>query len=525
MGYLYGARYVYEHAASDSTVQALRMELYCESYDSIDWIKTRHYIAPMDNYSSIPLVMKVAQNALARYETWSIVQPFKNWVRQRGLRFSIDYLKAEDLQTNYIDIGPVNKVLNMLCAYDDAGRQAAAPSVQQHLARLADYLWIAEDGMKMKGYNGSQCWDTSFAIQAISETGLLDEFPAVAQGVWSYLERTQILSTEVSQATLAYEYELPENRRKFYRHLSEGGWPFSTSAHGWPISDCTGEGLKGVLCLRQTKTILDGLVNGSVKSIGEQRLQKSVDVLLSYQNEDGGFATYENTRGFGWYESLNPSEVFGDIMIDYSYVECTMASLTGLVEFAHEFPDYRRDEIRHAVAKGRDFLKSLQRKDGSWYGSWACCFCYGTWFGVEGLVKCGEPLDSPSIVSACRFLLNHQRPNGGWGEDFTSCYDKAYSREGMQAYGHDGSGVVPTGWALLALAEAKCPDLKAIQRGVEFLLKRQLPCGDWPQEGIAGVFNRACGITYTAYRNVFPIWALARCRTVYGAKLVNGKTL
>ena len=24
------------------------------------------------------------------------------------------------------------------------------------------------------------------------------------------------------------------------------------------------------------------------------------------------------------------------------------------------------------------------------------------------------------------------------------------------------------------------------------------------------MFNRACGITYTAYRNVFPIWALGR---------------
>jgi squalene cyclase len=34
--------------------------------------------------------------------------------------------------------------------------------------------------------------------------------------------------------------------------------------------------------------------------------------------------------------------------------------------------------------------------------------------------------------------------------------------------------------------------------------------GDWPQEGIAGVFNRSCGITYTAYRNIFPVWALGR---------------
>jgi squalene cyclase len=27
---------------------------------------------------------------------------------------------------------------------------------------------------------------------------------------------------------------------------------------------------------------------------------------------------------------------------------------------------------------------------------------------------------------------------------------------------------------------------------------------------VTGIFNRSCGITYTAYRNVFPVWALAR---------------
>lgn len=202
-------------------------------------------------------------------------------------------------------------------------------------------------------------------------------------------------------------------------------------------------------------------------------------------------------------------------MIDYSYVECSMASLTALVDFQAVYPKHRPDEIMHAIDKGRAFLKSLQRSDGSWYGNWACCFCYGSWFGIEGLVKCGEPLDSPSIIRACNFMLKHQRPNGGWGEDFTSCYNKAYAQDGMKVYGDAGSGVVNTGWALLALSAAKCTDVEAIKRGVRYLVKQQLPSGDWPQEGVAGVFNRACGITYTAYRNVFPIWALGRCRATY----------
>jgi hypothetical protein len=81
------------------------------------------------------------------------------------------------------------------------------------------------------------------------------------------------------------------------------------------------------------------------------------------------------------FEWLNPSEVFGDIMIDYSYVECSSASLTALAHFKRHFPDHRTREIDLALSRGREFVASIQRGDGSWYGSWACCFTYATWFG------------------------------------------------------------------------------------------------------------------------------------------------
>lgn len=56
-------------------------------------------------------------------------------------------------------------------------------AVRKHMMRVPDYLWVAEDGMKMNGYNGSQCWDTSFAIQAVWECGLLDKFPVLSAKV------------------------------------------------------------------------------------------------------------------------------------------------------------------------------------------------------------------------------------------------------------------------------------------------------------------------------------------------------
>ena len=71
------------------------------------------------------------------------------------------------------------------------------------------------------------------------------------------------------------------------------------------------------------------------------------------------------------------------------------------------------------------FIRSIQRPDGSWYGSWAVCFTYGIWFGVAALVACGHTYKSdPAVRSACHFLLDRQRIDGGWGESYLSSQDK-----------------------------------------------------------------------------------------------------
>jgi squalene cyclase len=676
MCYLYGLRFVYDEAETDPTIQELRDELYVHGGNgkewstphpyfatsskgsqrtpgptNFDWAATRQWCAPMDNYSPIPLVMRIAQDFLTYcWEdpgptgaigggAWRSIQlaltPIfwirdcaRNFLRAKGLALALDYMHAEDEQTNYVNIGPVNKVLNMLSAFaaarladkgDDADENAihhhahatraggyratqsakssssfgrtveeaaASRPFQRHLLRVSDYLWVSEDGMKMQGYNGAQCWDTSFALQAVGECGLLDRFPSMTRKAYDYLERTQILSTSVSKNSAANAYESPEMREQYYRHVSRGGWPFSTSAHGWPISDCTAEGLKSVLYVHAVKpecmaaevtaaeeadakgeqhadrreqkydTMLSVATAGgrsgasadleakactsvSVEALTVARMEGAIEVLLALQNSEGGWATYENTRGYRWYEELNPSEVFGDIMIDYCYVECSMASLSALIAFAQAHPGHARvtsGELPKSIARGRQFVRAIQREDGSWYGSWACCFTYGCWFGLEALslptpdgsgkavhatghfpgIPHADDATAASLRRACAFLLGKQNANGGWGEDFTSCFDRDYATNGMQTWGDEGSGVVPTSWALLGLMAAQCGDddvpgaKEAVRKGIEYLQKRQLSSGDWPQEGIAGVFNRAVGISYTQYRNYFPIWALGR---------------
>lgn len=54
----------------------------------------------------------------------------------------------EDEHTDFIDIGPVSKCLNMLCRFVNEGPESVA--FERHARRLGDYVWLAEDGMKMQ---------------------------------------------------------------------------------------------------------------------------------------------------------------------------------------------------------------------------------------------------------------------------------------------------------------------------------------------------------------------------------------
>jgi squalene/oxidosqualene cyclase-like protein len=465
--------------------ELLREELYTEKYEVINWEKACNSCADKDLYNKQSTLLKLLNKVLNTYEHF-----FVRGLRNKACKEILENINAEDEHTNFIDIGPVNQAINSICVWHAYG--ADSQPFKKHVERWFDYMWVAEDGMKMNGYNGSQLWDTVFAAQAIMEGGFEKRFPETLAKAYGFIERTQI-KEEVREP------------KKFNRHPSVGGWPFSTSEHGWPITDCTAEGLKTLL--RFSDLSLPGIAN-----IPSERFYRACDLILSLQNKDGGWASYELTRGPKWLELLNPSEIFGNIMIDYSYTECTSACIQSLIEFRKRFRAYKKEEVERAINKGVHFIMQQQRNDGSWYGSWAVCFTYGTWFAVEGLTAFlhSELNEKKSIAikqalqKASQFLLERQNADGGWGESFESCIKKQYVPNAK-------SQIVNTAWALLSLMAIDEGDNQSpIGGGIKFLLSRQLENGDFPQESISGVFNHSCAITYTSYRNVFPIWALGR---------------
>ncbi len=148
-------------------------------------------------------------------------------------------------------------------------------------------------------------------------------------------------------------------------------------------------------------------------------------------------------------------------------------------------------------------------------------------FGITGLRAAGEATDSVAIMNAVSFLLSRQNSNGGWGESHLSAYNKSYgngtaSLKGGIDPGNEGSGIVQTAWACLGLmesgqAECEMGVMLSLNAGIRYLMSMQLPSGDWKQENITGSFNHTIGITYSQYRNIFPIWALGRYSVMFPA--------
>ncbi|KAK4391920.1 Cycloartenol synthase 2 [Sesamum angolense] len=380
LSYLYGKRFI---GPITPTVLSLRKELYTVPYHKIDWKRARNKCAKEDLYYPHPHVQDILWASLDIAVEPVLTHWPGNKLREKALRTVMDHIHYEDENTHYLCLGPLNKMLNMLCCWvEDPNSEA----FKLHIPRIYDYLWLAEDGMKVQGCNGSQLWDTAFAVQAIVSTGLGEEFAPTLRKAHAYIKNTQVLEN------------VPGNLDLWYRHISKGAWPFSTADHGWSVSDCTAEGLKAVLLLSEFPA----------EDVGEpldaERVFDAVNVILSLQNNDGGFATYERMRSYSWLELINPAETFADIMIDYSH---------------------REAEVESCIEKAAMFIEKMQAKDGSWYGSWGVCFTYGTWFGVKGLVAGGRTLSNCSgIRKACDFLLSKQLPCGGWGESYLSCQNK-----------------------------------------------------------------------------------------------------
>jgi squalene/oxidosqualene cyclase-like protein len=473
MATLYGQRLT---APRSAVVDALRLELYPNGMEAVDFRKARTSLREGDLYAPPSPVLWASYRVLGWLERVTSKER-----RARSLRVLRERIRAELRTTNHTSISPVSGLLNILALY---AADPHDPDAEKAFAKMDDWFWEDDQaGARVTGARSST-WDTSFATLALAASSRhVDVLAPLARA-------DRFLATQQFRGQFADSLDA----RSIDRVEPDGGYCFAGVWHGWPVSDCTAE---AILARLESPSGIPGA----------SEIVAAVRFILRTQNADGGFGTYEARRTSFSLEWLNPAEMFGDSMTESSYVECTASCVSALARARRHLADPTlAARVDRAITGAVRRLRAAQLSNGAWPGVWGVRLVYGTLFGIRGLIAGGVPKVDPQIGKACTWLKSHQRTDGGWGEAHVAAPCSAY-REAERA------SVVQTAWALSALLVAGDPDGEAIDRGARFLADAQLPKGGWEERAPAGVFFHTALLDYTLYKSYFPVVALAEYET------------
>ncbi|KAL2500557.1 Terpene cyclase/mutase family member [Forsythia ovata] len=147
-----------------------------EKMPQILWEKAEFWLLPKlspihPGGSLIPLLRICWDFSIILPEPLLTRWPFSK-LREKALKVAMEHVQYEDMNSRYLCIGGVEKVLCLIaCWVEDPNSEAN----ERHLARIPDYFWVAEDGLKMQSF-GCQIWDAAFSIQATLSSNLAEEY-------------------------------------------------------------------------------------------------------------------------------------------------------------------------------------------------------------------------------------------------------------------------------------------------------------------------------------------------------------
>jgi squalene-hopene/tetraprenyl-beta-curcumene cyclase len=349
--------------------------------------------------------------------------------------------------------------------------------VQWAIKQLDD-LHIAEDDQVRVQPCLSPVWDTAIATIALADA----EVPAL-HPAWS----------RAVEWLLAKEVRNPGDWQTRRRAVEPTGWHFQFHNAFYPDLD---DSAMVLLALLRSPLAADQAVAAAT--------QRGVDWLLSMQNRDGGWAAYDVDIDNHVLTQLPFAD--HNAMLDPSCADITarVIELLGTLGYTADHPSVRR-------ALG--YLWSTQEPEGCWYGRWGVNYVYGTWQVLQGLSALGYPMDRPAIKKAVAWLESTQQPSGAWGETCQSYDDPALKGTGEPTASQ-------TAWATLGLISAGRAFSPAVRRGIDFLIRAQLPDGSWHEPQFTGTgFPRVFYLRYHLYRVYFPLMAMARYRTAVRRRL------
>lgn len=358
-------------------------------------------------------------------------------------------------------------MLNSIIALKALGYKNDHPVLQKALADFRGLFVDDPEDFRIQPCH-SPVWDTAINVIALVESGLDGQHPAV---------------TKAARWLADKEVRIRGDWSIMNPHPEASGWAFEHNNVYYPDTDDT---MMVLMAMR--------LVRPENREEYEAMFGRALPWLLSFQCRDGGWGAFDKEVTQGWLEDVP----FAD---HNAILDPTCSDLTGRTLEMLGYIGFNRNTA--CVQRALSHLRRTQEEDGSWYGRWGVNYIYGTWQVLRGLRAIGEDMTQDWIVRARDWLESCQNDDGGWGETCSSYDDPSLKGRGE-------STASQTAWALMGLIACGDLHLKPIQRGINYLLRKQNPDGSWtePQTtgtGFPGVFY----LKYDMYRNNWPLLALA----------------
>ena len=405
-----------------------------------------------------------------------VIEPlFPNYLRERAIKAAVAFV---DERLNGEDgLGAIFPAMaNAVMMYDVLGYPADHP--HRAIARQSvEKLLVIHDDEAYCQPCLSPVWDTSLAAHALIETGDARALAAARRGA-EWLRPLQILDVRGDWIS----------RRP---NVRPGGWAFQYANPHYPDVDDT-----AVVALAMHR--LDTL---DATNTYDEAIARAREWVVGMQSSNGGWGAFEpeNTQ---YYLNNIPFSDHG-ALLDPPTADVSGRCLSMLAQFG-ETP-----AASEPARRAWQYLLDEQEADGSWYGRWGMNYIYGTWTALCALNAAGLRHDDPRMQRAVQWLVQIQNADGGWGEDGTSY------RLDYRGYERAPSTASQTAWALLGLMAAGAVDHPAVARGIDWLRATQGEDGLWDEARFTATgFPRVFYLRYHGYRKFFPLWALARYRTL-----------
>lgn len=394
------------------------------------------------------------------------IHPFRHRALKNAEAWMIERLEGTD---GLAAIFPA--MLNSLIAMKALGYPDDHPEVLRAERELKKLEHETKDSVRIEPCC-SPVWDTAIVVNCLHESGIPSDHPALEKACDWMIDKEIRFRGD-------WKFKNPSD-------VEPSGWAFEFENKWNPDVD---DAAMVLLALRRVPTKNPARRDASIR--------RGINWLMTFQCRDGGWGSFDKDCT----KNILDKVPFADhnAMLDPECADITarILELLGYENYSTSNPQ---------VEEALDFIRDRQEEDGSWYGRWGVNYIYGTWQVLRGLHALRIDMNQPSSLKARDWLESIQQKDGGWGEGCNTYEDPVFKGAGPATASQ-------TAWAVMGLCTFGDSHRPSLIRGIQYLIDHQNSDGTWTELETTGTgFPKVFYLKYDIYRNTWPLMALAHYR-------------